>query len=404
MQHASSKDVQHHTTSMNERRLLAARIEGLREGMGQARAAWERPGVDPHLRTRISVRFDKLFGQYEKALDALSKRLSNGAAIDECWSDFERKRQDCAAVFRECLALINGAIARSKSVGLDRGLCRIADALLDHLSHATEVAWSRFTILGETESFHGTAEIIRLRFPELGVWSLPLLGHEFGHLVAREFRVPRHVGGYRYPFREYVEREAQATPIEERYLGERFADMFAVYALGPAPIFAAIWLRFDPTSSAGAEHPADTERVWLMLRTLELMDETGTPPSPFTGIAHRLRDEWRVTEKSVGARQHLDARVESALEERVSALFGLLSEHMPTVRYDSGWQAQRLLDRFRANAEVDTRALDALCIPDVLNAAWLRRMDEECFMPGFALAIDQRSLEICSLLVPAARA
>ena len=103
-------------------------------------------------------------------------------------------------LFEESLALVEGALVRGAK--LDNGLCQIADALLDELRTKADVAWGRFTILAEGEFFGEMAQIIRLRFPEVSIWNLPIAAHEFGHFVGPELKQPGPFGTFRYPFQE----------------------------------------------------------------------------------------------------------------------------------------------------------------------------------------------------------
>jgi len=385
---------------MDERSILTAQIEALLEDLRRAHRALDAQQITPDLRQAVHSRFGRLINSQEEDLADLQKGVRSGLPLGECWSAFRDTRQECVSIFRECLAFLEGALVRS--AGLDEGFCRLADALLDDLSRRTDIHWARLTILAEEEFFAQMAEIIRLRFPEFSIWSLPIAAHEFGHLVGQELKALRPDGTYRYPFQEILQREGQVDRRNVPFLREHFADLFAAYSLGPAYACTCILLRFDPWSAHqdGREHPSYAKRARFVLRGLERMDETEALRQPYRGMTQHLSNLWQQSLMSARQPGTLDQATAAQLNEWLEELYFLLHREMPPAARYQGWpQAQRLSCEFLSDKK-PAQLLDSEdTLADVLNAAWLCRVQHWNDHGYQARQVSQRAVELCREII-----
>lgn len=375
---------------MNERLILMDRIQALVQELGQAENALNAKQVDSNLRERVLIRFQTLFRKQQQALKNLRNEVKD-LPLDACWDSFRTIRLECGPLFRECLAFMEGALVRS--AGLDGGLCQIADALLDDLSHRADISWKRFTILAEGEFFTDMAEIIRLRFPEVSIWNLPVAGHEFGHLVAQELKVPRHDGTFRYPFQEICQREGLINTKNVPFLHEHFADLFAVYALGPAFACTCILLRFDPSTAYmdEKEHPSYAKRVHFILKALEKMDEAEGPMPRYRHIIKWLEDLWQRSLVASRQPKELDQAAILELNDQLEELYNLVDTELPRVRYTGWLRAQRLADELQPDKDTMPMLQNEDTLSDVLNAAWLCRIQHG----DEVRRIGERAVKLC---------
>jgi hypothetical protein len=361
---------------MEARAVLKAQIDVLADNLRQAAKALQSPKIDLSLLERVSVRFDKLIKKQHASLDNLREEIEKGLPLDACWDSFRIIRKGCDPLFRECLAFVQGSLVRTAV--LDNGLCHIADALLDELSKRTGISWQRFTLLSEQEFFADMAEIIRLRFPAISVWNLPIAAHEFGHFIGPKIEVPVQRGNPRYPFQAILEREKKKDSKSWSLMHEHFADIFATYTLGPAFACACILLRFDPRRAyeEGETHPADAKRAYLISKTLEKMDEAeGGIEPPYQAINEWLGKLWRRGLSAAKKPESLDQAVILPMDELLDELYSLMDSEIPAARYKGWLRAQGLSEELRPDKNGEPALNIADTLPDVLNAAWLCRIN-----------------------------
>jgi hypothetical protein len=334
--------------------IIRAHLEAFQENLDRAINMMDSPQIDPKLREAVRNRFLSKIHQEQKELAGLLEDVESHTPLDRLWNDVERERKECGSLLRECLAFVEGVLVRR--AGLDNGICVIADALLTEISHASDVPWQRFAIMAETDFFTETTEIIRLRFPEFGVWNLPIVCHEFGHYVAAKEMKPG---------------------VMDQILGEYFADLFATYSMGPAYACTCILLNFTPFMGDSREHPADAKRAFFLLRALEKMNKT---EQRFGVVIKPLREVWQrnlsaanVEEPEMYVKQNLDSTLDMFLTS-------ILDPKYNTVRY-KGWALADIL-----SSKIDSMTSDSVVnsfgefvakgvtLRDVLNAAWICRI------------------------------
>lgn len=407
--------------------LLQAQIEGLEEALSSTRRAMSallNAQADPGQHQAIAVPFRGLFQDQQVRLGELKERLAQlepGASLAGQWSTLESDiGKACRQLFDEFLACLGGLLLRQ--AGLDEDMCRLSDALIRQLAEQARVRWDGFTILGAGELYSAPSEVIRLRFPDFTIWSLPMAAHEFGHHVdeARRNQDFPHLYG------EILFEESQGPfpPSQEAFGGqvlqlkEHFADLFAVHAVGPCFACTCIELRFEPSQAyvprgARGQHPPDAERAYLILKALEAMD------ARYARLAGTLRSHWQQMLCSAGRRQELPPERRECLDRRLQRLLEALDlPRLRRARYQ-GWEGARWLaardDYWRSasygspDQDWQRRASDLVArfsaahgqppqMADILNAAWLFRFEHP---ETGARRISGNALELCRASIDA---
>jgi len=378
---------------MDEVSVLSAQLEALSQQIGRVQRALDAKAIDTNLRQRVHIRFDTLISKQQQALQGLRDELQP-EHLAQAWLKLKAIRRDCNSLFSESLAFLQGVLVRS--TGLDTGICQIADDLMEDLQRRTDIACSRLTIPGEAAFFVQTAEIIRVPFPEFSVWNLPLTGHEFGHLVAQELRV-REGGTYSYPFQELIDREGHGGQTE-RFLHEYFADIFATYAHGPAYLCLAVVLRFDPVTAHvdGRDHPSAMNRVGVMLTTLSKMDDGAGLPL-YGSVRDAVSDLWDRGIAAAHRHGRSSALNTASVEHRwTTEIYRLLEQELPEAKYGGWLRAQRLAQGLQPY-ETAPKLNEDDAPPDVLNAAWLWRLqrDDQTSDVYEAQQVDEIAKRLC---------
>jgi hypothetical protein len=392
---------------VDSRTILLARIDALIEELARASSALKAVDAEPGLKERVGDQFAVLIQQQRQALQTIEQEARTADTLDTTWSALHELQRGCASVFRELLAFVQGAMMRGAK--LDRRLCAVADAMLEDFSRPASVSWDRFTILADGEFLADSTAIIRLRFPELTVWALPIAAHEFGHFAGPELTVRGPDRRSRHPFEEILERERRLDARRWWYTHEYFGDLFATYVVGPAYAATCILLRFDPANAHrdGQAHPSDAKRVYLILDMLDSMDKSSMM-SPFGAIIERLRDAWAGQLNSAGIAAQLDAATIAELDALRAELHELMKVHMaPRLQYtEDAWARARVrATQFDRDLEerVPSQPLSGETIVDVLNGAWLCRLERKLVSPHVD-TLGEMALDVCLRMVDARRA
>lgn len=134
-----------------------------------------------------STQFEGTRGTLAEALlaqqDGLGALGAKPAEPAEQWAELAAAKSACNDLFAEVLALLESAWARQ--LGLDQGLCALADHLLHDLDAraGTGPVWGRVTTIGTSEFIRYDSAVIRVKFPATSIWNLPIVAHEYGHFV-----------------------------------------------------------------------------------------------------------------------------------------------------------------------------------------------------------------------------
>ncbi|HXO26759.1 MAG TPA: hypothetical protein VOA80_05415 [Thermoanaerobaculia bacterium] len=301
----------------------------------------------------------------------LLRSLDGAPAIPSSWERLAQLQHELGSTTSEVLALVQGGPLRDREP--EGGIYALADALIGEVATDLGRPWAGITLPGEREMVTPRSSIIHLTFPQVSVWDLPIVLHEYGHAVASE--IHDDLGS---PFQRLY--NAADSAVESAHLAELFADAFASYACGPAFACTLVVLRFDPTEQEATRdlptHPSHDRRVALVLRVLE---EQGREidDAAWTELVEELREAWRSTLRV--ARPAIADAVPAAaaadgVGNSVSQLLSIL-ELVPAVSYRSWERTKRLASQLTVPPPDGSVSLEeGVTLRDGLNAAWLARL------------------------------
>lgn len=360
---------------MHDSLVLRSRVVAILDEIEQARVALERiREFEPALHEGVAPRFERTLTAEHARMTTLADSLhadslKAGGGNESGWALLRRARSVTTRDIREIHAFVQSAVARRD--GLDRGVLKIADVLLDELSSA-DVSRARMTVLADREYYGELAEMIRLRFPDTTLWSIPVVAHEFSHFLVRSLRVaiPRPPPRYRYPFEDLLD----STDSHERSrLEELVADIFATYAIGPAYGLMCVTLRFDTTErTAVDDHPSTSVRVEAILRSLRELTPDERDGHPYAAIADVIRNTWNeLRGNEMTAVTPYEQSDLALLDEQFAAVRRVLEDVVPQTRYRTFRVAEKLAP-ILLNGTLSNAIAPG--IADTLNAAWLARL------------------------------
>ena len=342
-----------------------------------------------------------------KKLYLLLDAIDQGVDRESVWRQLTNLGSAARSTSQEILAVLQGGALRDAEE--DGGIYAIADGLVQEVANAIGEEWAGLTIPGERDVIATRSAIIRLTFPEVSIWDLPVTLHEYGHYVAP--RILNELG--QIPFNLLCEGAGSAA--ERAHITELFADLFASYTAGPAFACNLVLLRLDPAARGATKdnstHPSFDRRVKLALRVLA--DRSGEIDDPkWTSLVDELGAAWQRSRED--ATPPDDEESSAKLDKKFAdpgavaqpdddrlfkRLYGI-AERVPNGRY-RGWRKARLLvqsmapaptrGRPRAPAELD----EGTTIRDVLNAAWLARVEQ----PNASFDIEERARLNCRAIL-----
>jgi hypothetical protein len=263
--------------------------------------------------------------------EAQSNPPDRANILCKVWADYLVLREQCQDIFLEFHDVIAGLVYREKRFemgsGFDRTIFDAADALISYCATNT-IANSldpSFSMPSPREALVWTiGRIVRLRYSEWTVFSLPLIAHEFGQLLLKdadykglarifdedlrhklmdlnpELRDALKSNVDPSTKRKFQELAQKRVENELRYY---LADAFAAWVVGPAYAYAAILQRFSPTfpSTIEATDSFDHERAIVVLEVLRKMGEKMGEPGfatdgfdsvPFQARINKLQEDW----------------------------------------------------------------------------------------------------------------
>ncbi|MGD9959269.1 hypothetical protein [Nocardioides sp.] len=275
-------------------------------------------------------------------------------------------------VTREGMSLAMGALARD--AGLDHGACETADRFVRWLAGNGDVRVARMSVPGDAHAVHRSTDVIRRRVPDHGLWDLPVLAHEFGHLVV--------TGIASYD----AENDSVGTPVDSALAGwdgaargratELFCDLFAGYALGPSYLCTLVFHRCDPTAPAAvgdlASHPSDAGRVHAVHTLLKRM--TGSSDlHPFDAQLYWAAKAWAQMQLQAEEDARLSDTQRAEVTSQVAGWWAVLSQDLSSFAYAWTPVVQRLVASIRSEQDPPSTHFSAA---DVLNAAWTVRLGD----------------------------
>jgi hypothetical protein len=285
------------------------------------------------------------------------------------WTSVHNRVQMSDGLLAECAALISGSYARP--LGRLDCACSEAELVAADLSAITGIAAGTAVIPADTECASLVSSVLRRRFADHGIWDLPVVAHEFGHLVVRDLiQADLFTAATKRPLTDLVFGH-------QHQMAELAADIFAVFAIGPAYALTMTFHRMDPTAPAvsahDASHPGDASRVHAVLYGLELLAREDIPErrEQYAFILKALREFWNDAQTDAGDEARLDDYGAARVRAHVDKIWGcLIGSSLHSARYATFRKARQLADTF-GNRVDSTDSADSTL--DIVNAAWLVR-------------------------------
>lgn len=348
--HQSRHEILHRR--LDQLQLSAAAICAVDAGVGSR--------VRPELEKRLSDANDLL------------NRLNGTASTPESWRDLASV--DASLRKTSGLVLTWLAAAEARRSGLDGGSCTVAERIIDGVKRRGGPAWDGAAVPAEAESVDHQDLLIRVQFPDDGVWSLPMILHELGHVMGSGIWQERHLDVVRtervYPLQRALASAGAEEPREWYHRRELFADVYATYVGGPSFLASCVALRFAPSVAKAdtATHPSPMRRVAVMLEVLGRMETAReSEEARLVSVAADLRQLW-VNQIDQSPDDLGVAEIDRGFVEEC---WSLLHEELPQIRYRTLRVALRVAyDLAHGTAE----SADIREGTDVLNGAWLARL------------------------------
>ena len=426
----------------NEHTILLAEINAQQQNLKRILAILKSQNIPAAYRNIIYAKFALAISPLDNDLKELITKVENGNLNQQgtvaCWQEIAQIRDECNNIFAQLMDFLGGIAVRDMK--LEEGMCRVAEHLVSETYRASGLIWSSVLIVGEERLFQEiaqTTQFIRLRFPEWDIWNLPFTAHEFGVLLAstdqvkgiqdlykgESDRLKRLIEGKKLskaelegiaPFlldlrgpHHNVESRSLALHHQRLHMKNLFADMFATYFLGPAYIYARLFLRLDPASFDRNKNyePSFIRRFSFMLNTLEKMNDryksSTKKTGPYTDELDNLKEYWNQTIRSVLPLYDGSLAIHKPFDEWFGKMWKLFYDTYSLVGFSKeDWESAsdlgEKLNNFAQEAET-AELSESATLPVILNAAWYSRVRLPLERPA---VIEKKVRSWCDQIIP----
>ncbi|WP_330308150.1 MULTISPECIES: hypothetical protein [unclassified Streptomyces] len=351
--------------------------------------------------------YDSLARDLATELDGIAALAAGRKGDTISWDRLNRLLERAEKVVIEAQCFLESVLYRVHL--LDRGSGDAADAFLAYLGAGSQVRHRIVTGMSAgSASINHTLDLVRLPFPAVTVWDLPVVAHEFGHHLVRELR---HVSGNdERPLKRFTQdnlaaevrfrkgdpqASADADAAKLR-LEETAADAYATYTLGPAYAYACLVLRVDPTRAmrSPTTHPSWCRRIHLAAAVLRAIKRR-TGRQQYAQAADCVEALWR----SMTDSPPVAPRTAAHVARHADVLVECLARHAHDALYDAGSRPASIMECLTADGEV---SLPSGTTPaHVVNAAWSWRLGEWDRFSALGPRVNARALKlICSTSGP----
>jgi hypothetical protein len=329
-------------------------------------------------------------------LSDVGSQLADGGTPAESWGRLQSVRGDIAESLRNSLAFLGSLYVQQNR--LDDGYGAVVGGVLAELSRVLpkNISWPSVT-LAVGDAFSPLTGTIWTRYPEFTVWALPMIVHEAGHVVTQELRsLTDDARGFDFPLSLLAAASSSIdTPqsLSDRLNREFIADFFGAWTMGAAYACSAILLRFTPrhADEIVAHHPPETERVHLILTTLECLDPGW---DDVITLLRRIWDEmvdvFDIPPVSDGDRQQLDALVTS--------LAGLAERHFHDAAFRERSEVTHLTGKLEQPSTRPSEIARSSSLRQIINAAWIARLRNDV-SPATVQRIEDVSMAACRAVI-----
>lgn len=338
--------------------------------------------------SRLEDAKDHLMGicdRLENDTDTLAAQLNDQFPVQDKWEQWAELNERFGTLSVDCLALEQSlALRKNEDIAL---LCTAADKLAEGFSKAIERDRSHFVLISGAEHFRACTSAIHLGYGHLDVWNLNRVAHEFGHLWALE--VANGGSGPQEEFCRSLGIEPQTTDAtdvvsqtanqslipgwKESHAREVFADIVAVFLMGPAYAMACFALDLNPADDRrSSTHPTSHERAHCILMALKELVQSYDPydREELKKRRNQLCALWSAAREAAGLPAMIEEErglrfaVEIAIRSLVKKISGAQYKN-----FAAAYGVRNALDDGRRWLPVEAKSID------VLNGAWLSRWD-----------------------------
>lgn len=369
---------------MDAKELFLQQTTALLVRLKAAREAVETLDSKEGSREEASALFSNWTQGSIEELRRLRRSVAGGGLSKEEWASVEKEARSISRSCDEILPYLLSERLRMEQA--DDGVLDLGDGLLREVGTAVGSGWDRFVVFDAKAHFRSDSRVIRIPFPQRGVWELPVALHEFGHFVERGWQ-----DAFRNQPSEQLQRKHReplrtapadgeadlASAAIDRHLQEYFADGFATYVGGPAFPWVCVVLDFHPTSLSvdvdGSTHPSYAKRVLLMH---EILKRIGEGDHDAMRMATSLHDTWMSGLRSVGIAQPVTDEAQAALEDLADSMIEIFETNRIQAARFRSWHRTVAISKALALDAPPFEPQDGDSIVDVLAAAWWRRLCE----------------------------
>jgi hypothetical protein len=357
--------------------ILLARLNALEHNLRRVQLhienARKRYKIDEKIWITFFDHISKPAKEYADTLDTLKNdRKVNSAYAWEEYSKISKKSED---IFAELLDFLFGLELREEleqpEEGQDGRICALADDMIKRCEFHTASNWSSLTIPAQQELLSTSLSlIIRLRFPEKTIWTLPQAAYLFGHVVLDQ----KKLNGLKW-----IE-ELSVNEKLVRQLKDLTAVGLATCIMGPAYACAAIMFGFDPKNAYidNDQHMADAKRAYTVFAILDYMDKNA-----YSTIVEKMGEYWKTALKSHDQQVELKRGDKTQMDNWIKPMWQNLEDILgrPRAIYpaveEEGWSVaqawQKTYEDKGTWKSIEPSGTEQL--RDVFNASWLCRID-----------------------------
>ena len=342
--------------------------------------------------------FAKLVDVVGEELDKiadLGADIASGAKDEkQAWAEYGAHFDLASSLCRDSVELLGGFALREQLVDededrlLNRKVCEFVEAIVGECATGHPDLMPLLAIPAAEDPLAETqARIIRVRFPEWTVWTVPLAAHEYCRAtfldVSSLSRVVEHESARRARSANGAEDPAGIVPL-------LIADAFALRVMGPAYACAAVLLRLDPFVRASGSRTHDIERAETIFKVVETLypDEDDIENEARRFIEKHVKSHWRAAVAAVAPEVDLgpiEKRAASFAEDGYDALDKKIYPEAHYVLDSSGggndWRTAEKLRKYWSYSLKDVGVggkredkPGKYGVRDVLNAAWSARL------------------------------
>ena len=377
--------------------------------------------------------------QTKDKLDEIKNLLKAAGMIGTAWAEYGLCYKQSQKIFHECLDILGAVAFRERTLrndyfnrNIDENILALAEELIWTCSQSISHYPSLITPAPKEALSKTVGRVVRLRCCDWTLWILPMIAHEFGHVVIGDPECRKRFGLKGNPLKTFVSRLGELDPSCDETtktkhatyeVKEYLADAFGTYFMGPAYPCAAILLRLSPSSSGPprSAFSCDEGRAHVTLAVLELMAKGPPEVHEYSALATKLRDHWNGMVKRASDAKSLSVEdtkkkanvwdtKKGILDELVAAILKQFHNQFTLEsccliddeaegrsfarRWSNAWikQLDDKSDLTVPKEEITSRS----ALRDALNAAWYARID--CPGPVTTERIDaiaKRASELC---------